>query len=98
MLLVAPLFDTAFVLVLRRFAGRSATRGGTDHVSHRLVALGFSGRSAVRILYLLGIIGGCTAWALVSGGLEQMFPPAALLGEGVALIWMHLAPGTPYHS
>ena len=46
LILVVPLFDTAFVLVLRRLAGRSATRGGTDHVSHRLVSLGFSERSA----------------------------------------------------
>ena len=53
LILVVPLFDTGFVLVLRRLAGRSATRGGTDHVSHRLVSLGFSERSAVRILYLL---------------------------------------------
>ena len=50
LILVVPLFDTGFVLVLRRFAGRSATRGGTDHVSHRLVSLGFSGRRAVRIM------------------------------------------------
>ena len=57
LILVVPLFDTAFVLVLRRLAGRSATRGGTDHVSHRLVSLGFSERSAVRILYALGLIG-----------------------------------------
>src|SRR5207248_7983963 len=35
-ILVVPLFDTGFVLVLRRLAGRKATRGGTDHVSHRL--------------------------------------------------------------
>ena len=57
---VVPLFDTGFVLVLRRLAGRKATKGGTDHVSHRLVSLGFSERSAVRILYLLGLVGGGT--------------------------------------
>ena len=65
LILVVPLFDTAFVLVLRRLAGLSATRGGTDHVSHRLVSLGFSERSATRILYLLGLVGGLTAWVLV---------------------------------
>ena len=48
----------------RRCPDRSATRGGTDHVSHRLVSLGFSERSAVRALYLLGLIGGLTAWVL----------------------------------
>jgi len=96
--LVVPLFDTGFVLVLRRFAGRSATRGGTDHVSHRLVSLGFSERSAVRILYLLGIIGGCTAWALVNGGIEQMFPLAALLAVVVTLIGIYLARVPAYNA
>jgi UDP-GlcNAc:undecaprenyl-phosphate GlcNAc-1-phosphate transferase len=91
MVLVVPLFDTGFVLVLRRFAGRSATRGGTDHVSHRLVSLGFSERSAVRILYLLGIVGGLTAWALVNGGIEQMSPLAALFAVVVFLIGIYLA-------
>ena len=90
-ILVAPLFDTAFVLLLRRLAGRSATRGGTDHVSHRLVSLGFSERSAVRIVYLLGIVGGLTAWALVNGGIEQMSPLAALFAVVVFLIGIYLA-------
>jgi UDP-GlcNAc:undecaprenyl-phosphate GlcNAc-1-phosphate transferase len=98
LILVVPLFDTGFVLVLRRFAGRSATRGGTDHVSHRLVSLGFSERSAVRILYLLGIIGGCVAWALVNGGIEQMFPLAALLAVVVTLIGIYLARVPAYNA
>src|SRR5215216_5776909 len=58
LILIVPLFDTSFVLVLRRLAGRSATKGGTDHVSHRLVSIGFSERTAVRILYLLGLASG----------------------------------------
>ena len=98
LVLVVPLFDTGFVLVLRRFAGRSATRGGTDHVSHRLVSLGFSERSAVRILYLLAIIGGCTAVALVVGGVEQMLPLAALLAVVVTLVGIYLARVPAYNA
>lgn len=98
LVLVVPLFDTGFVLVLRRLAGRSATRGGTDHVSHRLVSLGFSGRSAVRILYLLGIVGGVTAWGLTSGGVEQMLPLAALFAVVVTLIGIHLARVPAYNA
>jgi len=97
-ILVVPLFDTGFVLVLRRLAGRSATRGGTDHVSHRLVSLGFSERSAVRILYLLGIVGGLTAWALVVGGVEQMIPLAALFAVVVTLVGIYLARVPAYHA
>jgi UDP-GlcNAc:undecaprenyl-phosphate GlcNAc-1-phosphate transferase len=96
--LVVPLFDTGFVLVLRRLAGRSATRGGTDHVSHRLVSLGFSERSAVRILYLLGLAGGITAWALMSGGIEQTIPLAALFGVVVTLVGIYLARVPAYNA
>ena len=71
--LIVPIFDTAFVLVLRRLAGRKASKGGTDHVSHRLASLGFSERSAVRILYALGLAGGAVAWELTTGpGIEPM--------------------------
>jgi UDP-GlcNAc:undecaprenyl-phosphate GlcNAc-1-phosphate transferase len=97
-ILVVPLFDTGFVLVLRRLAGRSATRGGTDHVSHRLVSLGFSERSAVRILYLLGIIGGLTAWGLTVGGIEQMLPLGALFLVLVTLIGIYLARVPAYNA
>jgi UDP-GlcNAc:undecaprenyl-phosphate GlcNAc-1-phosphate transferase len=76
LILVVPLFDTAFVLVLRRLAGRSATRGGTDHVSHRLASLGFSARTATRILYLLGFIGGLTAWMMLEW---SFFEPVLVL-------------------
>jgi UDP-GlcNAc:undecaprenyl-phosphate GlcNAc-1-phosphate transferase len=72
LILVVPLFDTAFVLVLRRLAGRKASKGGTDHVSHRLASLGFSERSAVRILYALGIAGGLAAWQLTMPGVEPI--------------------------
>ena len=97
-ILVVPLFDTAFVLVLRRLAGRSATRGGTDHLSHRLVSLGFSERSAVRILYLMGIVGGLTAWALVAGGVEQMIPVAALFAVVMTLVGIYLARVAAYNA
>ena len=96
--LVVPLFDTAFVLVLRRLAGRPATRGGTDHVSHRLVSLGFSERSAVRVLYLLGLTGGATAWALQSSGVDSMLPLAAIFGVAVTLLGIYLARVPAYNA
>lgn len=86
-----PLFDTGFVLVLRRLAGRKATRGGTDHVSHRLVSLGFSERSAVRILYLLGLCGGIIALMIRREGLQPFMPVAALFGVALTLMGVYLA-------
>ena len=98
LIFVVPLFDTAFVLVLRRAAGRPATRGGTDHVSHRLVSLGFSDRSAVRILYLLGLLGGVTAWSVKVAGVESMFPLAALFAVVVTLVGIYLARVPAYNA
>jgi UDP-GlcNAc:undecaprenyl-phosphate GlcNAc-1-phosphate transferase len=97
LIFVVPLFDTAFVLVLRRLAGRSATKGGTDHVSHRLVSLGFSDRSAVRILYLLGAVGGGTAW-WVANGVEATLPVVALFAVVVTLIGIYLARVPAYNA
>jgi UDP-GlcNAc:undecaprenyl-phosphate GlcNAc-1-phosphate transferase len=99
LILVVPLFDTAFVLVLRRLAGRKATKGGTDHISHRLVSLGFSERSAVRILYLLALVGGATAWMLmVFSGVEPMLPLVAVLGVLVILLGIYLARVPAYNA
>lgn len=90
LILVVPLFDTGFVLILRRMAGRKATRGGTDHVSHRLVSLGFSERSAVRILYVFGLVGGALAVSLSLGG-SSLLPIAGLFIVGIILAGIYLA-------
>ncbi|HEU5133470.1 MAG TPA: MraY family glycosyltransferase, partial [Pyrinomonadaceae bacterium] len=37
LVLFIPIFDTTFVTVLRKLSGRSASVGGRDHTSHRLV-------------------------------------------------------------
>ena len=99
LILVVPLFDTAFVLVLRRLAGRKASKGGTDHVSHRLVSLGFSERSAVRILYLFGLVGGLAAWGIQKwSAVEPMMPFVALFGVIVILIGIYLARVPAYNA
>ena len=64
LILLIPIFDTTFVTLTRRLAGRSAMVGGRDHTSHRLVALGVSDRQAVLALYLLAAIGGLVAIVL----------------------------------
>jgi UDP-GlcNAc:undecaprenyl-phosphate GlcNAc-1-phosphate transferase len=101
LILVVPLFDTAFVLVLRRLAGRSATRGGTDHVSHRLASLGFSARTATRILYLLGFIGGLTAWLMLEWSFYEPLTVlliVVLFGVLVVLTGIYLARVRAYNA
>ena len=90
LVLTVPLFDTGFVLVLRRLAGRPATRGGTDHVSHRLVSLGLSEPRAVVFLYLLAIGGVATAWLLRTGGVSVL-PFAGLFAVMLLLLGIYLA-------
>jgi UDP-GlcNAc:undecaprenyl-phosphate/decaprenyl-phosphate GlcNAc-1-phosphate transferase len=64
LVLLIPIFDTTLVTLSRWFSGRSASQGGRDHSSHRLVALGLSERGAVALLWLLAAIGGGIGIAL----------------------------------
>lgn len=61
LVLFVPIFDTTFVTILRKFSGRSASQGGRDHTSHRLVALGMSERHAVWMLYGFAALSGVLA-------------------------------------
>jgi UDP-GlcNAc:undecaprenyl-phosphate GlcNAc-1-phosphate transferase len=61
LVLCVPIFDTTFVTVMRKLAGRSASQGGRDHTSHRLVAMGLSEKHAVWMLYALSVGSGLLA-------------------------------------
>ena len=91
LLLLIPIFDTAFVTVTRGFAGRSAFLGGRDHTSHRLVALGMGERQAVLLLYVLTAVGGAVAVGLVSlpPGLAWGF--VGLYVSAIAVLGLYLA-------
>jgi UDP-GlcNAc:undecaprenyl-phosphate GlcNAc-1-phosphate transferase len=61
LILGLPLFDTALVIVSRMRRGLNPlTTPGKDHVSHRLVAMGYTRREAVLLCYLtcagLGVV------------------------------------------
>ena len=64
LVLLIPIFDTTLVTLSRWFSGRSASQGGRDHSSHRLVAIGLSERRAVALLWALAAIGGGLGVAL----------------------------------
>jgi UDP-GlcNAc:undecaprenyl-phosphate GlcNAc-1-phosphate transferase len=65
-----PLFDLSFTVASRHLRGVTRTlveaisHCGTDHVSHRLVRLGLSTRSAVLVLYLIAASFGLSAVSL----------------------------------
>lgn len=88
--LIVPVGEASFVSALRWMAGRKPTRGGTDHTSHRLVAMGFSQRRSVVFLYVVALAVTCVAvWMARSGA--AALPATALLLVGVGLGAIYLA-------
>ncbi len=67
---VVPIFDTTFVTLMRKLAGRAASQGGRDHTSHRLVALGLSERHAVWMLYTFAVAAGSLAMLVRHAALD----------------------------
>ncbi|MFD8534892.1 MraY family glycosyltransferase [Streptomyces rubrogriseus] len=49
-LTAVPVADAVLVLLSRRLAGRPLSRGGPDHLAHRLRRLGFTAQGAVAVL------------------------------------------------
>ena len=93
LLLSVPIFDTTLVTVVRKLHGRAISQGGRDHTSHRLVALGFTERRAVLVLYELALLSGLLAFWVrdgrpdVSLALMGLFA-AFLLLLGIRLAWI----------
>jgi UDP-GlcNAc:undecaprenyl-phosphate GlcNAc-1-phosphate transferase len=62
LVLAVPLFDTALVVISRLRRGMNPlTTPGRDHLSHRLVQLGWSRREAVLLLFLVSCASGGVA-------------------------------------
>ena len=64
LILFIPIMDTAFVSLMRKLSGRPISMGGPDHSSHRMVAIGFSERTAVLTLYGFAGVSGILAVAM----------------------------------
>jgi UDP-GlcNAc:undecaprenyl-phosphate GlcNAc-1-phosphate transferase len=93
--LALPIFDTALVSASRRLAGLPISRGGRDHVSHRLVALGLTERSSVLLLYALAAI--LATLAIAAEFASAFFLPLLVLaGIGLALFGVFLSEVNPY--
>ncbi len=90
LLLLVPLFDTAFVTVARTLAGRSVAQGGRDHTSHRLVALGLSERNAVLSLWAMACGSGMVAVLSYRYGLPYTATLVGLLLAGLAVLAVRL--------
>jgi len=58
LILAVPIFDTMFVTLMRSVNSRKIFQGGKDHISHRMVVLGFSERKTVITLYVISAVFG----------------------------------------
>jgi UDP-GlcNAc:undecaprenyl-phosphate GlcNAc-1-phosphate transferase len=91
LVLFIPIFDTTFVTILRKLSGRAASRGGRDHTSHRLVALGLSEKRAVLLLYGLAAASGLLAVFVRELKPDVGLALLAIFTLGLTLLGVYLA-------
>jgi UDP-GlcNAc:undecaprenyl-phosphate GlcNAc-1-phosphate transferase len=83
------IFDTTLVFVSRLRRGLNPlTTPGKDHLSHRLVALGFSQREAVMALYLVGGALGVLALFIIQASVVEAYAVAGIVAlAGLTAMW-----------
>jgi UDP-GlcNAc:undecaprenyl-phosphate GlcNAc-1-phosphate transferase len=91
LLLLIPIFDTAFVTATRLMSGRSVAVGGRDHTSHRLVAIGLTERQTVLLLAALSAAVGGVAVLSYRVGVSQTVVVLALLVIALVLLGIYLS-------
>ncbi len=96
MVLTLPIFDLTLVSISRLRRGVNPfTTGGTDHLSHRLIARGASAREAALVIYLLACAaGGAALFAAAVAGSAVWAVLAGLVLAALAGLWqLELSPG-----
>lgn len=91
LILFIPILDTSFVSIMRKLFGRPISKGGKDHSSHRLVAIGFSEKRAVLVLYGFSIVSGLLALAIDNLGFGTSLVVVVLYLLVVIFFWIYLA-------
>ena len=90
LILFIPILDTAFVSFMRKLFKRSVFQGGKDHSSHRMVAIGFSEKKAVVVLYVFAAISGVLALTIYPLAMGISIVIIALYLLLVLLFWIYL--------
>lgn len=90
-ILFIPILDTTFVSLMRKLFARSVFQGGRDHSSHRMVAIGFSERKSVAILYFFAGISGLIALSIYPLRMDISIVIIVLYLIIVLLFWIYLA-------
>jgi UDP-GlcNAc:undecaprenyl-phosphate GlcNAc-1-phosphate transferase len=89
LILGLPLFDTTLVIISRLRRGLNPlTTPGKDHVSHRLVALGYTRREAVLICYLICAGLGVIALFITEASIVEGYVVGAIVAiTAVIALW-----------
>lgn len=90
LILFIPILDTGFVSIMRKLFRRPISQGGRDHSSHRMVAIGFSERRAVLVLYAFSIVSGLIALGFDRFGLGVNFVVVVLYLLFTIFFWAYL--------
>ncbi len=91
LILLIPILDTTFVSIMRKLFGRPIYIGGKDHSSHRIVAIGFSEKGAVLILYAFSIASGIMAIAINYLSIWIGIILTVIFIMGIIFFWIKLA-------
>jgi len=89
--LLLPIFDTMLVTSLRLLSGRNPSRGGRDHASHRLVAVGLSESRAVFTLWVFAGAGGVASILMQRRDPSLGFIAAVIFLVAMAIFAVYLA-------
>jgi UDP-GlcNAc:undecaprenyl-phosphate/decaprenyl-phosphate GlcNAc-1-phosphate transferase len=81
-----PVVDTGTVLVSRRRAGSKWNRGGTDHIAHRLQALGLSTSRTAVMLSLATATSAALGALVVTGVVPASWPLFGCVVVGAAVV------------
>jgi UDP-GlcNAc:undecaprenyl-phosphate GlcNAc-1-phosphate transferase len=91
LVLLIPIFDTTLVTVSRLLSGRPISSGGRDHSSHRLVAIGLSEPTAVRVLWALAAAAGVIGFFVRRFGDDRALLVGAVFVLAMAVFAVYLA-------
>jgi len=91
LVMLIPIFDTTFVTISRLLSGRKPSEGGLDHSSHRLVAIGLSEPTAVKVLWLLAGIGGVLGVGIDYFNLSWSAPAIGLFLVAMLIFALYLS-------
>jgi UDP-GlcNAc:undecaprenyl-phosphate GlcNAc-1-phosphate transferase len=91
LILFIPILDTGFVSLMRKLFRRPISQGGRDHSSHRMVAIGFSERKAVWVLYGFAAASGLIALIINRLSMATSLLVIVLYLLFVLFFWIYLA-------